>query len=119
MIKKYKKINWIIKQHPSEYYYASKFNFSTHVKEIEKNYNNAIKYYKLAMKLDYPAAFNDYGIMFEYGEGVTKDLHKALEYYKIAAQKGFDVAQNNLGLLYSEGMVVKRDFKKAFNYISY
>ena len=40
MIKKYKKINWIIKQHPSEYYYASKFNFSTHVKEIEKNYKH-------------------------------------------------------------------------------
>jgi len=37
-IKKYKKINWIIKQHPSEYYYQSKFNFSPHVKEIEKKH---------------------------------------------------------------------------------
>ena len=37
-IKKYNKINWIIKQHPSEYYYQSKFNFSPHVKEIEKKY---------------------------------------------------------------------------------
>ena len=37
-IKKYKKINWIIKQHPSEYYYQSKFNFSPHVKEVEKKY---------------------------------------------------------------------------------
>ena len=40
IIKKYKKTNWIIKQHPSEYYYASKFNFSTYVKEIEKNYKH-------------------------------------------------------------------------------
>ena len=40
MIKKYKKTNWIIKQHPSEYYYASKFNFSTYVKEIEKNHKH-------------------------------------------------------------------------------
>lgn len=37
-IKKYNKINWIIKQHPSEYYYQSKFNFSPHVKAIEKKY---------------------------------------------------------------------------------
>ena len=39
-IKKYNKINWIIKQHPSEYYYQSKFNFSPHVKKIEKNYSH-------------------------------------------------------------------------------
>ena len=37
-IKKYNKINWIVKQHPSEYYYHSKFNFSTYVKKIEKEY---------------------------------------------------------------------------------
>ena len=37
-IKKNNKINWIVKQHPSEYYYQSKFNFSPHVKEIEKKY---------------------------------------------------------------------------------
>ena len=39
-IKKNKKINWIIKQHPSEYYFQSKFNFSSHVKEIEKKYKH-------------------------------------------------------------------------------
>ena len=40
MIKKYKKTNWIIKQHPSEYHFKSRFNFSTYVKEIEKNYEH-------------------------------------------------------------------------------
>ena len=39
-IKKNDKINWIVKQHPSEYYYQSKFNFSPHVKEIEKKYQH-------------------------------------------------------------------------------
>jgi hypothetical protein len=37
-IKNCKKMNWIIKQHPSEYYYNSKFNFSTYIKKIEKKY---------------------------------------------------------------------------------
>ena len=39
-IKKNNKINWIVKQHPSEYYYQSRFNFSPHVNEIAKKYSH-------------------------------------------------------------------------------
>ena len=43
-IKKLKNINWIIKDHPHEYYYRTKFNFSSLVKDLEKKYDH-IRWY--------------------------------------------------------------------------
>ena len=39
-IKKIKNINWIIKQHPSEHFYNSKFDSSLLVKDLEKKYDH-------------------------------------------------------------------------------
>ena len=44
IIKKLKNTNWIIKEHPHEYYYNSKFNFSSLVKALEKKYGH-IRWY--------------------------------------------------------------------------
>ena len=44
IVKKIKNINWIIKQHPSEYQYNAKFKFSLLVKKLEKKYDH-IRWY--------------------------------------------------------------------------
>jgi hypothetical protein len=43
-IKKIKNINWIVKEHPHEKHYNTKFNFSLFVKNLEKKYNH-IRWY--------------------------------------------------------------------------
>ena len=43
-IKKLKNINWIIKEHPHEFYYNAKFDFSSFVKDLEKKYDH-IRWY--------------------------------------------------------------------------
>jgi hypothetical protein len=43
-IKKYKKVNWIIKLHPTEKYYRTKFNLISIIKKLEKEYDH-IKLY--------------------------------------------------------------------------
>ena len=43
-IKKLKNINWIIKEHPHEFYYNTKFDFSSLVKDLEKKYDH-IRWY--------------------------------------------------------------------------
>ena len=44
IIKKLKNVNWIIKEHPHEFYYYTKFNFSPLVKDLEKKYDH-IRWY--------------------------------------------------------------------------
>ena len=43
-IRKLKNINWIIKEHPHEHYYNTKFDFSLLVKDLEKKYDH-IRWY--------------------------------------------------------------------------
>ena len=43
-IKKLKNINWIVKEHPQEFYYNCKINFSSLVKDLEKKYDH-IRWY--------------------------------------------------------------------------
>jgi len=43
-IKKLKNINWIIKQHPHEFYYNTKFDYSSLAKDLEKKYDH-IRWY--------------------------------------------------------------------------
>jgi len=43
-IKKLKNVNWIVKEHPHEFYYNTKFDFSSLVKDLEKKYDH-IRWY--------------------------------------------------------------------------
>ena len=81
---------------------------------VEKDHENAFKYYKLAADQGYDVAQNNVAMAYENGEGVEKDLKKAFEYFKLAADQGLAEALANVGYSYEKGQGVKKDIKLAF-----
>ena len=53
------------------------------------------------------------GMMYEYGEGVSKDYAEALKWFRKAAEQGDDEAQFELGWAYAEGSSAPQDYAKA------
>jgi hypothetical protein len=56
------------------------------------------------------------GVMYEYGQGVTRDYKEAVKLYRKAAEQGYVMAQKNLGVMYEYGQGVTRDYKEAVNW---
>lgn len=67
-----------------------------------KDYANALPYFQKAAEGGNVDAQNNLGVMYHYGEGMTKDFSKAAEWYRRAAEKNFVKAQFNLGVLYQD-----------------
>lgn len=57
------------------------------------------------------------GVMYEFGEGVSKNTAKAVEWYQKAATQGYARAQHNLGWRYLNGMDVPKDMVKAVEWL--
>ena len=53
------------------------------------------------------------GLMYQYGEGVTKDYREAAKWYRKAAEQGLALAQLRLGAIYDGGKGVSVDHKEA------
>lgn len=66
---------------------------------IERDVNEAFKYFYKAAEMNDPLAQNNLGWMYEHGEGTLKDLIKAEKWYLIAAENGFELAIENLNRL--------------------
>jgi TPR repeat protein len=58
-------------------------------------------------------AQNSLGLIFYYGEEVTKDFTEAAKWYRLAADQGYAYAQFNLGGMYYSGEGVTKDFTEA------
>ena len=80
---------------------------------MEKNLEEAVKWYRLAADQGYEVAQNNLGVSYEYGDGVEKNLEEAVKWYRLAADQGDADAQNNLGLAYNNGDGVEKDPKEA------
>lgn len=61
-----------------------------------------------AEKGDAEAQFN-LGLMYDFGEGVTKNESQAVKWYRKAAEQGNAYAQYNLGVSYTDGTGVAKD----------
>ncbi len=79
----------------------------------EKNYKEAIKWFKLGAEQNHAVAQNYLGSMYHFGDGVEQDFDKAFEWYNKSADQGNIVAQANLGQMYYHGRSVEKDFSKA------
>jgi uncharacterized protein len=80
---------------------------------VEKNEQEAIKWYeKAALKGDSNAQYN-IGSMCETGRGIRQDYEKAMEWYSKSAEQGNAFAQANLGSLYYSGNGIKVNYQKA------
>lgn len=82
----------------------------------EKNYETAVKYYRMAAEQGYSRALSNLGFMYNNGYGVAKDYTAAVKYYQLAADLGYEVAENNLGVMYHNGHGVERDHEQAVKY---
>ena len=64
---------------------------------VPKDYDQALKWYRLAAAQNHAIAQNNLGIMCEYGEGVPQNYDAALKWFRLAAAQGEAAAQTNLG----------------------
>lgn len=65
-------------------------------KGVEKNDNDAVKWYRKAAKQGYPSAQLHLGMMYKNGFGVSKDYDKAATWFGMAAKQGNLKAKKNL-----------------------
>ena len=67
-------------------------------KLTERDYAQALGWYRAAAEQGNPDAQNNLGSMFLNGLGVPKDAVLAVKWYRLAAAQGLPVAQFNLGM---------------------
>jgi TPR repeat protein len=82
----------------------------------EKDYQKAIKYYKIAVEKGSIAAAHNLGTIYFYGYGVEKDYATAFRLYMDAAKRGSALSQCMLGYMYYNGCGVNKDDKQAFEW---
>ena len=79
----------------------------------EKNYSEAVKYFKIAAERGYPEAQHRLGCRYDKGQGVKEDKAEAFKWFKMAANKGNMKAQAMVGQYYFVGTGVKQDMITA------
>ena len=91
-------------------------------KGVEKNHEEAVKWYKKAAGKGDAWAMNNLGNCYKNGKGVEKNYKEAVKWFKKAAEKGNAWAMNNLGNCYKNGKGVEKNeaeaekwYKKAFS----
>jgi|GEM_PF-3671255 len=69
----------------------------------EKNYKEAVKWYRRAAEREYVFAMHNLGNAYYKGLGVKQDYTEAFRWYRKAAEKGYSTAQYFLGNAYYSG----------------
>jgi len=87
------------------------------------DYQEALKWLRVAAKRGNPDAQNCLGQMYENGEGVAQNYAQAAKWYRKAAEHvpdfgGAGQGRNNLGLLYLNGQGVPKDLVRAYMWFS-
>lgn len=86
---------------------------------IDKNYADAIIWYKKANENDINDCIENIGnLYFSGGYGVTENRAEAISWYKKGAEKNVIVAYTNLGLIYMEGLGVEKDYPEALKWLT-
>ena len=82
-------------------------------KGVPQDYQEAVKWYRLAAAQGYAPAEYSLGVAYEKGQGVAQDYREAVKWYRLAAARGNELAQVNLGVMYTHGRGVQPDFARA------
>ena len=80
---------------------------------VPQDFNEAVKWYRLAAEQGYAYAQFNLGAIYSEGEGVPQDNEEAMKWYRLAAAQGDAYAQVNLGAMYSNGHGVPQDYQEA------
>ena len=78
-----------------------------------KNYAEAVKWYRKAAEQGHAEAQNNLGECYYYGNGVEKNYKEAAKWYRKAAEQGDAYAQCNLGYCYEYGRGVEKNYTEA------
>lgn len=82
-----------------------------------REYQQALFWYRKAAELDHAAAQYHLGYMYSHGDGVARDQHRALYWYQKAAEQGHAEAQYRLGLIYVTEQSLERDYYKGIYWL--
>ncbi len=85
-----------------------------HGERIEQSYEEAIKWWKLAVDANNSEAAYMLGICYEKGYGVEQSYEEAVKWWKLAADASNSDASYRLGLCYAEGAGLEQSYEKAF-----
>jgi len=80
---------------------------------VEQDYDEALKWYRLAAAQNHNSGLCDVGFCYRNGHGVEQDYAKALPYYQKAADQGCPTAAYWLAYAYEYGQGVQEDVEKA------
>ncbi len=82
----------------------------------ETNYEKALKKLMPLAARGHAAAQYNLGVMYEWGNGVSKDNSQAMKWYRLSAELSHRDAQNNLGAMYSKGEGAEQSFVDALKW---
>ena len=80
---------------------------------MPQDYQEAVKWYRLAAAQGYAPAEYSLALAYEKGRGVPQDYREAVKWYRLAAVQGNELAQVNLGVMYTHGRGVRQDLVRA------
>lgn len=80
---------------------------------VQKNFDEAMKWYKLSAEQGFDEAQLVLGYRYQLGQHVAQDYTKAFYWYKQAAEQGHPCAQTNVGNAYEKGQGIKQDYQQA------
>lgn len=81
---------------------------------VNKNYEEAVRWYRLAAEQGFSKAQANLGVMYGEGHGVVQDYTEAARWFRMAAEQGNALAQHHLGLLYGTGKGVEQNYAEAY-----
>ena len=99
----------------SQYYLGLKF---LNGDEFEKNYTEAVAWFREAAEQGFPSAQLQLGLMYSRTEWIEQDYNEAAKWHRKAAEQGISAAQYNIGMMYMKGLSVKEDNVKAYMWLS-
>jgi hypothetical protein len=81
---------------------------------VRQDFNEAVKWYRLAAEQGYADAHASLGVMYDGGYGVSQDYEKAVHHYRVAGKQGDTLSQYFLGVSYMKGEGVPVDNIRAY-----
>ena len=94
------------------------YYFSGDNDDIQKDYAEAAKWYRLAAEQGDAYAQCQLGNLYKNCQGVPRNYEEAAKWYKKSSEKGVVEAQFNLGSLYLNGNGVAKNYAEAFKFFN-
>lgn len=83
---------------------------------VQQDYAEAVKWYRLAAEQGYAAAQNSLGHCYDLGVGVQQDDTEAIKWYWMAADQGDSDGQYFIGCSYHWGKGIQQDYAEAIKW---